>query len=79
MLKPHTVLEVASPGTFNKEISIWNVTLKWNKNGVLWSQARMRIEMRLRCYLVIWSFGHLVIGHWLFTIGNWQWAKGNKQ
>ena len=26
-----------------------------NKNGDLWSQARMRIEMRLRCYLVIWS------------------------
>ena len=26
-----------------------------NKNGVLWSQARMRIEIRLRCYLVIWS------------------------
>ena len=24
-----------------------------NKNGVLWSQARMRIEMRLKCYLVI--------------------------
>ena len=32
-----------------------------NKNGVLWSQARMRIEMRLRCYLVIWS---LVIYNW---------------
>ena len=28
---------------------------KSNKNGVLWSQARMRIEMRLRCYLVTWS------------------------
>ena len=27
---------------------------KTNKNGVLWSQARMRIEMRLRCYLLIW-------------------------
>ena len=24
-----------------------------NKNGVLWSQTRMRIEMRLRCFLVI--------------------------
>ena len=24
-----------------------------NKNGVLWSQARMRIEMRLKCFLVI--------------------------
>ena len=23
-----------------------------NKNGVLWSQARMRIEMKLKCYLV---------------------------
>ena len=23
------------------------------KNGVLWSQARMRIEIRLKCYLVI--------------------------
>ena len=27
--------------------------LSSNKNGVLWSQARMRIEMRLRCYLAI--------------------------
>ena len=26
---------------------------KNNKNGVLWSQTRMRIEMRLRCFLVI--------------------------
>ena len=26
---------------------------KQNKNGVLWSQTRMRIEMRLRCFLVI--------------------------
>ena len=26
-----------------------------NKNGVLWSQARIRIEIRLRCDLVIWS------------------------
>ena len=26
-----------------------------NKNGVLWSQARMRIEMRLRCFLVNWQ------------------------
>ena len=24
-----------------------------NKNGVLWIQAHMRIEMKLRCYLVI--------------------------
>ena len=24
-----------------------------NKNGVLWSQARMKIEMRLRYHLVI--------------------------
>ena len=57
-----------------------------NKNGVLWSQTRMRIEMRLRCY-----FGHLVIGNWQFVIGNlflaicnwqfvignWSWAIGN--
>ena len=27
--------------------------IKINKNGVLWSQTRMRIEMRLRCFLVI--------------------------
>ena len=32
-----------------------NLTFVINKNGVLWSQACMRIEMRLRCYLVIWS------------------------
>ena len=38
-----------------------------NKNGVLWSQTRMRIEMRLRCF-----FGHLVIGNWQFVIGNGQ-------
>ena len=35
----------------------WHYVAMWwvytNKNGVLWSQARMRIEMRLRCYLVI--------------------------
>ena len=35
-----------------------------NKNGVLWSQARMRIEMKLRCYF-IWSFSH-----WYFSIWN---------
>ena len=32
-----------------------------NKNGVLWSQTCMRIEM---------FFGHLVIGNWKFVIGN---------
>ena len=36
-----------------------------NKNGVLWSQTCMRIEMRLRCF-----FGYLVIGNWQFVIGN---------
>ena len=36
-----------------------------NKNGVLWSQARMRIEMRLRCYLVI---GNSVIGNLQYSI-----------
>ena len=39
----------------------WILHFFRNKNGVLWSQARTRIEMRLRCYLVIWS---LVINNW---------------
>ena len=43
------------------EDSIW-VSLKKdsknNKRGDPWSQACMKIEMRLRCY-----FGHLVIGN----------------
>ena len=34
------------------------MTPRLNKNGVLWSQTRMRIEMRLRCF-----FGFLVIGN----------------
>ena len=34
----------------------------YNKNGVLWSQARMRIEMRLKCYSVIGNL-QLVIGN----------------
>ena len=45
-----------------------------NKNGNLWSQARMKFELRLRLrfghwvigslgLLVIWSFGHLQFGH----------------
>ena len=33
--------------------SVHLLDLSKNKHGVLWSQARMRIEMRLRCYLVI--------------------------
>ena len=40
-----------------------------NKYGVLWSQARMRNEMRLRCYLVILSI----------AICNLQQAKDNRQ
>ena len=36
-----------------------------NKNGVLWSQARMRIEM---------LFGHMVIGNLQLVIGNRQLA-----
>ena len=39
-----------------------------NKNGVLWSQARMRIEM---------LFGHLVIGNLQLVIGNRQLAINN--
>ena len=42
-----------------------------NKNGVLWSPARMRIEMRLRCYLVI--------GNVQLVIGNWSMAEGRRQ
>jgi len=42
-----------------------------NKNGVLWSQARMRFEIRLRCYLVIGNL-QLVIGNRQLAIGNWQ-------
>ena len=42
-----------------------------NKNGVLWSQARMRIEMRLKCYLVI--------GNLQSVIGNRQLVIGNRQ
>ena len=37
-----------------------------NKNGVLWSQTRMRIEMRLRCFLVI---SNLQLAIWQFVIG----------
>ena len=42
-----------------------------NKNGVLWSQARMRNEMRLRC--------HLVIGNLQLVIGNRQLVIGRRQ
>ena len=47
-----------------------------NKNGVLWSQARMRIEMRLRCNLVIGNL-QLVIGNEQMVIGRWQQKKDN--
>ena len=43
---------------------------KKNKNGVLWSQARMRIEM---------LFGHLVIGNVEFEISIWQQVIGSWQ
>ena len=47
-----------------------------NKNGVLWSQAHMRIEMRLRCYLVIGNL-QLVNGNRQLAINNWSLAEGN--
>ena len=47
-----------------------------NKNGVLWSQARKRIEMRLRCYLVIGNL-QLVIGNRQSAINNWSLSEGN--
>ena len=49
-----------------------------NKNGILWSQARTRIEMRLRCYLVIGNM-QLVIGNRQLAIGHWQKAEGNRK
>ena len=36
--------------------SEWYKNNSKNKNGVLWSQTRMRIEIRLRCFLVNWQF-----------------------
>ena len=56
----YLLLNVAIP-----EIIFGLTSTSINKNGVLWSQTRMRIEMRLRCY-----FGHLVIGNWQFVFGN---------
>ena len=37
---------------------VFGVMIIFNKNGVLWSQTRMRIEMGLK-----WFFGHLVFGN----------------
>ena len=46
------------PSIHHSSKLLLNETSFINKNGVLWSQTRMRIEMRLRCF-----FGHLVIGN----------------
>ena len=44
--------------------------LKINKNGVLWSQTRMRIEMRLKCFF--WSISNWQLAIWIRQWAIWQ-------
>ena len=46
-------LVIANKVKQNQSIQLVMVIAIMNKNGVLWSQTCMRIEMRLRCFLVI--------------------------
>ena len=60
----HRLLGIKGLSLSEQLIWIWILihgNISFHKNGVLWSQTRMRIEM---------FFGYIVIGNWQFIIGN---------